>query len=199
VRAHQALLVLGALGLLALAPAGGCSTGAVGIDACRAIESARCEEAAACGFSPGEVQRCKLLYADQCLRGIENAAFVPSELDRDACVSAVRALGQCARDGTTQVGACIAAPVVDGAEAREVCTVLRVEVELLSACSWVASEVSAGGSGAGGSSAGGGGSGGSSAGGGGSAVARAARAAADPPRPTLLARHIAVRTRAALY
>ena len=102
-----------ALGLsavaLALAPfvlVPACSTGAVGVDACRAIESARCDAVPACeGDDPSfgivteeQIRNCKVFYNDHCLHGLENTEEDPSQDTIDDCVAAVALVAQCQRD-----------------------------------------------------------------------------------------------------
>lgn len=49
-----------------------CGTDADGVDACRAIESTRCNLAQACEPSSFSVQSCESFYYDECLVGVEN-------------------------------------------------------------------------------------------------------------------------------
>ena len=94
-----ALFVLGAAGL------GGCSTDAVGIEACRLIQTARCEVAPSClgqeEFAietEEQVENCKTYYIDGCLVGVEN----PNASDESGvgCEGAIRAIGACEAEGT---------------------------------------------------------------------------------------------------
>lgn len=123
----------------ALAPAS-CGTNAVGVDACRTIETARCEAATACGFTQEKVDSCTLFYRDQCLHGVENAdAGVPATEVVDACVAAVNATAACAGAGATKIDGCVGAALVDGADpALAPCTILQAKVELLAACAFAA-------------------------------------------------------------
>lgn len=93
-----ALFVLGAAGL------GGCSTDAVGIEACRLIQTARCEVAPAClgqeEFAietEEQVENCKTYYIDGCLVGVEN----PEAGDNSgaSCEAVIRAIGACEAAG----------------------------------------------------------------------------------------------------
>ena len=131
-------LAAGAL-LTALAPAS-CGTDAVGVDACRAIETARCEAATACGFTQEKVDACTLFYRDQCLHGIENAdAGAPATEVVDACVAAVNATATCARAKATKIGGCAGIALVPEADpALAPCTILQQKVELLAACAFAA-------------------------------------------------------------
>lgn len=102
-QASRGALSEGAWGVLTVALAlgwiaPGCDTGAVGIDACRTIEYARCEAVMGCAGSPIEdeddVDDCKLFYRDQCLHGI--ADFIsPDQATVEACVEAIRLARAC--------------------------------------------------------------------------------------------------------
>lgn len=73
-----------------------CSTGAVGVDDCRDIESARCRAGAACGLIH-DVAACERYYRDHCLHGLATAA--PSRARVAECVQVIEAAGRCAADG----------------------------------------------------------------------------------------------------
>lgn len=73
----------------------GCGTDAVGVEDCKAIEFARCEEAEACG-TVEDVEACRRYYRGHCLHGLAVASRPPRD-ERDACVSAIREAGACAR------------------------------------------------------------------------------------------------------
>lgn len=135
----------------------GCGPEAIGVESCRKIESARCDAAAACGFSEAEVADCKLLYNDQCLHGIENADHRPTEDDTEACVAAVTATGDCARSGVAKMSACPAAPLVEGAIDHAPCSVILSSAHELSACAFAEGEPDAGASDSGTTDAGDGG------------------------------------------
>ena len=142
---HALLLTLG-LGA-ALAPALvplGCGPQPIGVEACRQIESARCEAALACGFDEAEVDDCKLVYADQCLHGIENAEHRPTETEIEACVAAVKAAGDCAATGVEKMSACPAAPLAEGTPDRAPCDVVLSLAHELSACAFAEAEPDAG-------------------------------------------------------
>lgn len=95
---RPALLVLAALAL-AVAVGGvtsACGTDPVGVDACRRIEGARCENAASCGIDLSQpahrgdsanldVGACKRFYDDQCLHGLV-VTEDPGNLKVQACV-----------------------------------------------------------------------------------------------------------------
>lgn len=74
--------------------AGGCVSGAVAIEECREIESARCEASVPCGVVD-DVDECRRFYRDQCLHGI-NGAKAPTTQEQDACVSTIAQAGDCA-------------------------------------------------------------------------------------------------------
>jgi hypothetical protein len=134
----SASFAAGAL-LIVLAPAS-CGTDAVGIDACRTIETARCEAATACGFTEAKVQSCTLFYRDQCLHGVENAdAGEPATTSVDACVAAIDATAACAKAGAKTLDACAGAKLLDTADhTLPPCTILKEKVELLAACAFAA-------------------------------------------------------------
>ena len=89
---------------LALALAQACGTDAVGIGACREVETARCTHAAACGVdlshpvhsdgTEGDVESCIRFYQDQCLHGLV-ASKEPGAIAVKACVDAISS-GDCA-------------------------------------------------------------------------------------------------------
>ena len=100
------LLTLGGIALgLALVNGAGCNGGAVGVDACIAIEQARCGLAIKCAGQNGvpnykwtatEVANCKTLYRDHCRVGIENTVSKePSKDQYTACVAALTAVATC--------------------------------------------------------------------------------------------------------
>lgn len=173
-RLRAALLV--SLGLAcAVAPVvvAGCGPESIGVESCRKIEGARCEAAAACGFSADEVANCKLLYNDQCLHGIENKAHRPTETETEACVAAVQAAGACAAAKVKKMSDCPAAPVIAGAEGGSPCDIVMSSAHKLDACSFAATDADAGTTtttgtgGGGGTTTGTGGSGGTTTGTGG--------------------------------
>ncbi len=86
-----------ALAALALAAAlGGCGTDAVGVDACRQIQAARCRQAPACGIaieppyhqSGSAVDACIRFYNDECLHGLSSGKD-PGPTALSACVAAI--------------------------------------------------------------------------------------------------------------
>jgi hypothetical protein len=117
-----------------------CSTGAVGVQACRDIETARCQAAAACGFSADQVSSCTLFYRDQCLDGIQNTTDnPPSTAEIQSCIAAVEASEACAQAGVPSMVTCGAAPLVDAGEddAYTPCSIILTSADQLEACSWV--------------------------------------------------------------
>ena len=132
----SASLAAGSL-LLLFAPTS-CGSDAVGVDACRTIETARCEAATACGFTEAQVQSCTLFYRDECLHGVENAdAGTPATPTVDACVAAVNATAACAKAGAKTIGGCAGAPLIAGASvALTPCAILEQKVDLLAACAF---------------------------------------------------------------
>ena len=115
-----------------------CGSDAVGVDACRAIETARCEAATACGFTDEKVQSCTLFSRDECLHGVENAdAGEPAATSVDACVAAVNATAACAKAGAKTIEGCAGAKLLDGADVKLApCVILQDKVELLAACAF---------------------------------------------------------------
>jgi hypothetical protein len=113
--------VLSVAGSFALVSSPGCGTDAHGIEDCREIEQARCEEAVPCGIITDE-PRCKTFYRDHCLHGLPGAQ--PQQATIDACVTAIRALGACAREGGAQaeLASC---PAVKTHDASLVCEVIQ--------------------------------------------------------------------------
>ncbi|WP_437339027.1 hypothetical protein [Sorangium sp. So ce394] len=174
--------VLLGLGAVTLATQS-CGTAAVGIDACRQIETARCEAAAACPAWVGSadaderVDACVEFVWDQCLHGIENAgtedhpAPEPTGSQIKACVDAIGATRKCAADNVASMAECSAAPPADGADgALSPCDVITRRAHALKACAFVVDPTGAGGGagdGGGGGSASGAGEGGGNGGGGG--------------------------------
>lgn len=73
----------------------GCGTAAVGIDACREIETARCEAAQYCGRID-DVPACQRYYRDHCLHGLrEDTEATPDQVED--CVRVIEKAGQCAK------------------------------------------------------------------------------------------------------
>lgn len=152
------ILVLAAFAVLpfvGLVPS--CGTDAVGVEACRAIESARCDALVSCpkeqhGFTEDQAAACKLFYRDDCLHGIANndaGADVVLTPNKDACVKAIAATAACAKEGAKTMADCAGAKLVMTANAAAVspCDMLAgsvvgnsvsvAGVELLDDCKFV--------------------------------------------------------------
>jgi hypothetical protein len=79
----------------AMALASACGTDAVGVQACRQVEEARCQRAPGCGISiappyqtaGGDVSACVRFYDDACLHGLSGSD--PGVTDLHACVDAI--------------------------------------------------------------------------------------------------------------
>lgn len=138
-------------GLIPAAALANCGTDAIGVDACRQIEAARCSAllscpAAAGGFtSAAQVDACTLFYRDQCLHGIESTR-VPEEAETTACVAAVQATAACAKAGAATMEGCAAAPLVSTADPKTIapCAAILGQVHLLNACAFVSATPDAG-------------------------------------------------------
>jgi hypothetical protein len=135
---------------LALAVAG-CSTDAVGIDACRTIESARCDAAPACEGTPDafgvatetEVENCKTFYRDHCLVGLENTDGEPDTDDVESCVATIEKLAKCGRDGVETLADCdvaVASGLPDDVLPPATPCEALASPETLAACDFVAAE-----------------------------------------------------------
>lgn len=111
-RTWNGLAWLALVGSIGAATAVACGTGAVGVQACREIETARCEAAPACPASlpQGEgidltnpipaggdpVAACVRYYNDACLHGLETSV-APSNVAVSDCVAAIQAAGAAAK------------------------------------------------------------------------------------------------------
>jgi hypothetical protein len=93
VRVTSALVVVATASLLVWA----CSGGAVGVDTCKRVESARCANAQRCNVdisqpphssSLTEVQACEQYYNIACLHGLATSVQ-PSTSDVTACIDAI--------------------------------------------------------------------------------------------------------------
>jgi len=115
-----------------------CGSDAAGIEACRQIESARCDAMQACGLSADAAASCSSFYHDHCLHGVEDPNADPSTAQIEACVAAVRATAACARAGAANMAACPDAPLSPAADAALTpCNVIGENAHLLSACAFV--------------------------------------------------------------
>jgi hypothetical protein len=105
IRAAYVRTVIVGLVLLGLASALACGTEPVGVDSCRKIEDARCENAMSCGIdlskpvhrgdTPSQdVGACKRFYEDACLHGLA-APTDPGAVAVQACVDAINNTPDC--------------------------------------------------------------------------------------------------------
>jgi len=92
---HVVLALASALTALGLT-AGGCGTKAVGVEACRDIEAARCEAAQYCGRID-DVAACERFYRNHCLHGLAKGVETPPNDVVDACVATIEKAGECAK------------------------------------------------------------------------------------------------------
>ena len=130
----------------------GCGTDAVGVEACRQIEAARCSALRSCPVAQGgfksddEVDACTLFYRDQCLHGIESTT-APTDAQLTGCVNAVKATAACAKAGTPTMEGCPAAPLVSPMEASGLtpCNAILKAADHLAACNFVDAMPDAGG------------------------------------------------------
>ncbi|UQA56425.1 hypothetical protein [Polyangium aurulentum] len=137
-RLTVAAMVVAGLALPAFGALTSCGSDAAGIEACRQIESARCEAMQACGLSADAAASCSSFYHDQCLHGVENPNADPSTAQIEACIAAVRAAADCARAGAANMAACPAAPLSPSADpGLAPCNVIGENAHLLSACAFV--------------------------------------------------------------
>lgn len=96
---RRSLVVLAAVATAAIGSSAACGNDAVGVDACRRIETVRCESAQACGIDLGRpvhsgstpennVAACIRYYDDQCRHGLVTTVE-PGQPAVDACVEAI--------------------------------------------------------------------------------------------------------------
>lgn len=116
-----------------------CGTDAVGVDECRTLELARCEEANACGFVE-DVGACQRYYRNHCLHGLATSTR-PAQDERDRCVEAIRRAGACAREEgpETPLASCAEGPPAEALPERTLettCDVVRRPWET-SACAFL--------------------------------------------------------------
>ena len=103
--------VIAAFVTLGLAGAFACGTEPVGVDACRKIEGARCENAKSCGINLStpvhrrdaptpdgqdqqDVGACKRFYEDACLHGLVTTVD-PGAVATQACIDAINNTQDC--------------------------------------------------------------------------------------------------------
>ena len=111
----------------------GCGTDAVGVSDCRAIERARCQAAASCGYPT--VDECQRLQRDRCLHGVEPEEVAPAQVD--ACVRDIQAAGTCAAalGPGASADACMP-PIATVAPARTACDVV-LSPEVAASCTFL--------------------------------------------------------------
>ncbi len=100
---------------VAAAVASACSNDAVGVQACREIETARCEAAPACPSAPFDlsspapagdpVAACVRYYNDACLHGI-GTTVTPGNAAVSSCVAVIVAAGKAAASQRDSGAAC---------------------------------------------------------------------------------------------
>ncbi|MGK3993921.1 hypothetical protein [Sorangium sp. So ce1024] len=171
---------VGLLGLVAVVLATqSCGNNAVGVDACRRIETTRCEAAAACPEWVGtasadeRVKTCVEFYWDQCLHGLQvgdsgsdKAPPDPADAAVQACVDAVSATSECAKNNVASMAACPAQLAAGADGALSPCAVITDQVQALAACASLVNVTGTASSGSGsGPAAGSGGAGGDGGGG----------------------------------
>jgi hypothetical protein len=120
-----------------------CGTDAVAVDACRQIETARCNAAPAC--SPGfDVTGCTRFYRDECLVGLANADAGDVTALIQPCIAALQA---CTPDAAAEAGcpgqalhAGATCANTDGGVIAEptACDILMHCPDILEACHFVA-------------------------------------------------------------
>jgi hypothetical protein len=137
-------LLSSAFGAVLVWAAAGCSTEAVGIDACRSIEAARCTAAPVCEGSDNpfgivteqQVENCITYYRDHCLVGLENTSEEPAEDDVVDCVDAIAKVAKCHTDKVEKMVDCDVA-VSLAAQDESPCAALA-NPETIDACAFVA-------------------------------------------------------------
>lgn len=137
-------LLSSACGAALVWAAAGCSTEAVGIDACRSIESARCTAAPVCEGSDTpfgivterQVENCITYYRDHCLVGLENTSEEPGEDEVADCVDAIAKVAKCQTDKVETMADCDVA-VNLSAQSESPCFALA-NPETIDVCAFVA-------------------------------------------------------------
>lgn len=129
------VLVPSAFGVFVFA----CSDDPVGIEACRLIETARCEATTACGVSEADSVYCVAFYRDQCLHGMKNKAADLSSESTTACVDAIRTVAGCARAGAMSMAQCPTITLVAGYDPAVVrpCDIVNRAPQVLNACEFL--------------------------------------------------------------
>jgi hypothetical protein len=118
---HLWLGVASALAAYALT-ASGCGTEAIGVDACRDIELARCDAAQYCG-TIDDVAACRRFYRDHCLHGLRTGIDpVPTDDQVSACVATIKSAGSCAKgDRNARLEECDSDITLDDGGATHAC------------------------------------------------------------------------------
>jgi len=114
-----------------------CETGAVGVDSCRDIESARCNAAVHCPsmFKITDPTGCRLYYRDHCLHGLPLSQDPGAGLV-NRCVSAINAIGDCAARNSEQTPASECGVLYKTSSTSEVCELIRAP-ETIVECSFL--------------------------------------------------------------
>jgi hypothetical protein len=116
--------LMAALSAFAVTSSAGCGTDAVGVDACRDVELARCEAAQYCG-TIDDVAACRRFYRDHCLHGLRKGIETPPEDEVNACVEAIKKAGQCAKgDRDARLEDCMPDVTRDSGEATHACDIV---------------------------------------------------------------------------
>ena len=116
--------LIAGLSVFAVASSAGCGTDAVGIDACRDIELARCEAAQHCGRID-DVLECRRFYRDHCLHGLRTGIEVPPEDEVNSCVATIEKAGECAKaDRESRLEDCTTDVTRDPGEATHACDIV---------------------------------------------------------------------------
>lgn len=119
----------------------GCGSEAIGVDACRELEYARCEAAAACpdeeGVAIGDVDACKRFYRDHCLHGLA-VKSAPSSRKLATCRRTIEAAGRCASElgASTPLASCAFESTLAPTTLRTACE-LVAEPEQAAECGWL--------------------------------------------------------------
>jgi hypothetical protein len=110
----------------------GCGTDAEGVSGCRALENARCQAAASCGYP--NVDECRRYQRDQCLHGV--ALETATSVELDACVADIERAGRCAAEqGATTAASSCAEPIATDTGTRTACDVV-VRPEQATSCAF---------------------------------------------------------------
>jgi hypothetical protein len=131
---------IAALPLWACVGLGACATEAVGVDACRQIEYARCDAASKCPNTFGTIKpaTCRRFYRDHCLHGLAVGQDPGIAKVRD-CVQAIESLGNCVSTKSEAVNfsECAVSDFYNLSSKTVSACGLLAEPESLSACSFL--------------------------------------------------------------